>query len=101
MADALKTGELSIGPEMTFKIITKDDMARMALWSLRYGLSLGFDVDTRSIRKMILTLAHAKMLQQQDLLLLAQEVRLALVGGDIKEAAPMWEHFVFELERLA
>lgn len=95
MREALKTGTVRFGEDLTYRIITRDDMARLALWSLRYALD--GDRDAGAARGMLLKLARNKMLQPQDIVMLVDEVRLA----HSTSPPTAWNEFIGELEKLA
>lgn len=91
----LQTGTVRFGEDLTYRIITRNDMARLALWSLRYALD--GDRDGQAVRGMLLKLARNKMLQPQDIVVIIEDVRTALVG---QPAARAWDGFIQELEQL-
>lgn len=93
--ETLKTGTVTFGEHLTYRIITRDDMARLALWSLRYALD--GDRDGSAVRGMLLKLARNKMLQPADIVVMVEDVRTAFAA---KAPAPEWEGFIQQLEEL-
>jgi len=96
----LKSGELKFG-DTTFRVFTRDDMARLALWSLRYALD--GDRDGAAVRRMLLNLAKTQMLQKQDIAMLVEDTKTALAIHPAHWRQGLqrtWEQFVAELEEL-
>lgn len=84
----MQTGIVTFGSDLSYSVITPDDLARLALYTLLRGLDS--PEDASSIRCVLLRVAA--VLTSADVLLLATTVRQAELGTE-------WEHFADLLEQ--